>query len=358
MIHLAAAILATVLNTAAPQHATLLFAGDAMMHKGQLAAARALDGSYDFSEYFSFIAPQISSADYAVVNLETPLGGAPYSGYPCFCAPDSYADALKEAGFDMCLTANNHTLDRRDRGLRRTTDVLTAKGIDHVGTYRNSAQRDSILPLIKDISGIRVGFLNYTYGTNGIKIQGDVVVDYIERDCISRDIRRTRDAGAEIVCVAIHWGEEYKLLPNRRQRQLADFLVAEGADMVIGGHPHVIQPMEMRRDSITGRKHLVVYSLGNFISDMKTTDTRGGALVTAYVSRDSNGTAQVDSASYNLVFTEPGRQGASNFRLVYADSCTSTAYKTMAQAFTRSARKIFAEHNIDVPERTCTPVKR
>ena len=352
MIQLVTAILAAVLQAAAPQQATLLFAGDAMMHKGQLAAARASDGSYDFSGYFAQIAPQISDADYAVVNLETPLGGAPYSGYPCFCAPDAYADALKGAGFDMCLTANNHTLDRRDRGLRRTTDVLTAKGIDHIGTYRNSTQRDSVLPLIKDINGFHIGFLNYTYGTNGIQIQGDVVVDYIDRERISRDIARTREGGAELVCVAIHWGDEYKLLPNRQQHQLADFLIGEGVDMVIGGHPHVIQPMEMRRDSTSGRNQLVVYSLGNFISDMKTTDTRGGAIVTAHISRDHSGRAKVDSASYSLVFTVPGRPGASNFHLVYADSCTSAAYKPMAQAFARSARKIFSEHNIDVPERT------
>ena len=338
-----------------PQEAELLFAGDAMMHKSQLEAAqaasrRAGDGKgYDFSEYFSAIKPQIAAADYAVVNLETPLGGAPYSGYPCFCAPDRYADALADAGFDLMLTANNHTLDRRDRGLKRTCATLSARGYDHTGTYPDPAARDSLVPFIRDIKGFRVAFLNYTYGTNGITVQGDAVVDIIDPGQMHRDISLARSRGAEIVCVAVHWGVEYQLLPHSSQTKLADRLVREGADLVIGGHPHVIQPMEMRTDS-TGRRQLVVYSLGNFISGMRTRDTRGGAMVSVRLSRDSIGRAIVKDADYTLVFTVPGSQSR-NFRLVYPDSCGDPAWTPQARAFAASARTIFDKHNRAVPEK-------
>ncbi|MGM9860148.1 MAG: CapA family protein, partial [Muribaculaceae bacterium] len=150
--------------------AELVFAGDAMMHQIQIDVAKQDDGTYDFSEYFTAIAPWVSNADYAVVNLETSISKPPYSGYPCFNAPVQYVEALADAGFDMFLTANNHTLDRNDRGLRATIANLDERHLDHIGTYTNSAARDSILPYIKDINGIKFGFLNYTYGTNGIPL--------------------------------------------------------------------------------------------------------------------------------------------------------------------------------------------
>lgn len=332
------------------REATLLFAGDAMMHQKQIDVAYRPDGSYDYSRCFTGIAPLVRDADYAVVNLETPLGGGRYSGYPCFNAPDTYADALKDAGFDMFLTANNHTLDRHDAGLRRTVAVLDAKGVDHIGTYRNIEYRDSILPFIKDVNGFKIGFLNYTYGTNGIDVQGDVVVDYIDREKISDDIRRVRQAGAELVCVAVHWGVEYKLLPHYTQTSLADYLVDQGVDMVIGGHPHVIQPMEMRVND-DGSRHLVVYSLGNLISNMTTTNTRGGALLRAFLKRDDNGRAYVDGADYDLVFTIPGTQGGDNFRLVYTDSCDSQLWSGACRAFETAATGIFRKHNKEVDRR-------
>lgn len=329
------------------EKAVLVFAGDAMQHQSQLDAAARGNGAYDYSECFASIAPYVKSADYAVVNLETTLGGKRFSGYPCFCTPDTFADALKAAGFDLFLTANNHTLDRLDHGLTRTIDVLDRKGIAHLGTYANAARRKAALPFIKEINGIKVGFLNYTYGTNGIKARGECVVDYIDKDLIAADIKDARAGGAELVCVAIHWGDEYVLLPNRSQRQMADFLLSQGVDMVIGGHPHVIQPMEIRCDS-AGRKQLLVYSLGNFISGMKKTDTRGGALAEVHISRDASGKAVVDSASYSLVFTVPGLSGKSNYRLVFTDSCDSKEWQPHCDSFARNAEKIFDAHNIGI----------
>ncbi len=344
--------LITALSSVMTQHqeATLLFAGDAMMHQKQLEVAHKGQGEYDFSDYFTAVAPLVKSADYAVVNLETPLAGGRYSGYPMFNAPDTYADALLEAGFDMMLTANNHTLDRRDKGLRRTIDVLKAKGADQIGTYHSPAARDTLLPMVKNINGFKIGFLNYTYGTNGIDIQGDVVVDYIDRKLIKSDIKKARDKGAELLCVALHWGDEYHLLPNTHQKSLAKYLVDEGVEMVIGGHPHVIQPMEMRTHE-DGSQRLVVYSLGNFISNMRTRDTRGGAITRVHLKRDAKGKAYVHSADYDLVFTVPS-SGAENFRLVYADSCLSSQWQYACQAFKKAAQQIFTEHNLNINQRS------
>lgn len=345
------ALISLLISTASTPEAVILFAGDAMQHEAQLQAA--LNSSknhtdYDYSECFTDIESAIKQADYAVVNLEVPLGGAPYSGYPMFGAPDSYAKSLKDAGFDMFLTANNHTLDRRDKGLRRTIRVLDNLEVDHIGTYNDKASRDSILPFIKDIKGFNVGFLNYTYGTNGIKIKENTVVDYIDTTLIARDIDAVRAKGAEIVTVALHWGIEYDLLPNKQQKELADFLTDKCVDMIIGGHPHVIQPMEMRLNK-NGKKTFIVYSLGNFISNMKTDDTRGGAIARVKLKRDTTGVAFVDSSSYSLVFTVPPGDGSKNYRLVDATEHKAGSRQFNCNTFVSRAKSIFDKHNINVP---------
>lgn len=334
--------------------AELLFAGDAMQHQAQLdIALREGDGErYDYSDCFTLIAPDITSADYAVINLEVPLGGGPrYSGYPCFSAPDSYAEALRDAGFDMMLTANNHCLDSGDRAARRTITALDSLGIDHTGTWTDSARRETDLPYIRDINGIRFGFLNYTYGTNGIEPRDGMEVALIDRDRMAREIKATRDAGAEMVVVAIHWGIEYVLLENANQRSIADFLVDQGVDMVIGGHPHVIQPLKMVSNPKTGRDALVVYSLGNFISNMKTADTRGGALVRVRVERDTTGTPVIRNAGYDTFFAaKPGPKGT-NFKVYPSryEHLIPADQQHHWQLFNRSARRIFDTHNVNVP---------
>lgn len=329
--------------------AEIVFAGDAMQHYAQIQASRTSDGTHSYDACFAKIAGYVSDADYAVVNLETPLGGKPYRGYPCFSAPDSYSQALANAGFDMMLTANNHSLDRLDAGVRRTLDVLDKQGIAHVGTYRNKAERDTILPIIKDINGFKVAFLNYTYGTNGITVKGKVVVDYINRGLMASDIARARDAGAEIITVTVHWGNEYQLLPHVTQKSLANFLVDQGVDLIIGGHPHVIQPMEVRHSEKYDKDVLLVYSLGNFISNMTKRDTRGGAMVKAKLTRDKDGRARFDSATYRLIFTMPPCSGNKNFIIYPAEDCPNNQWKSRCDDFVRSAKAIFDKHNVNVP---------
>lgn len=341
-------------SVGAPAGADLLFVGDAMQHQAQLDRARELGGGkgYDWNECYSLIAPDITAADYAVCNLEVPLGGGPdYSGYPCFSAPDNYALALKDAGFDMFLTANNHCLDRGDKGARATLMALDRLGVDHIGTYADSLQRTRLVPFIKDIKGFKVGFLNYTYGTNGIEPRDGIEVSMIDRDRMAREIKATRKAGAEIVVVAVHWGVEYVLLPGQAQKDLAQFLVDQGVDMVIGGHPHVIQPMEVVRNEAENKDVLVVYSLGNLISNMKTADTRGGALVKARIERGADGKARFVRAAYDTFFSQKPHGVRGNFKVVpsrMADRIPA-AQKGHWELFDRNARRIFNQHNRNVP---------
>lgn len=330
--------------------ADLVFVGDAMQHQAQLDAARK-GKDYDYTGYFDDIKPFVSVADYAVVNLETPVSTPPYSGYPCFNAPPAFLDALADAGFDLFLTANNHTLDRGARGLRKTIEEIDVRRLAHTGTFANDSARAESVPMIVNVNDFKIGFLNYTYGTNGISPRDGVVVDYIDRPAIRRDVENSRKAGAELICVCVHWGDEYKLLPNASQRYLADFLEAIGVDMIIGGHPHVIQPMELRPNKYYPDKNiLLVYSLGNFVSNMKTADTRGGALAHVKLFRGDDKKPMVQSAVYRLLFTIPGTPGSSNYRVMEADSVKDSAWRARAAEFSRRARQIFDKHNIAVPE--------
>ena len=332
--------------------AELIFAGDAMQHSAQLDAARRPGGSYDYSGCFDSIAPLLNMADFAVVNLETPVGDPPYTGYPCFNAPESFAKALSDAGFDLMLTANNHTLDRRSKGLRRTISALDDSGIAHIGTYVNDSTRNETVPAIFNINGIHTAFLNYTYGTNGFTPSDDVVVNYIEKEQIRHDVQLARFNHADIVIVCIHWGDEYRLLPNSNQKELADWLEELGVDMVIGAHPHVIQPMELRPNRFhPDRNFFLVYSLGNFISNMRTPDTRGGAMASVRRLRRNDGIARIVEASYIPVFTIASDRQGSNYRVVEAEKVNIPVWRERAADFLKRARNIFDNHNINVPRK-------
>lgn len=330
-----------------PVDVSIVFAGDAMQHIAQVNSAKRAGDLYDYSECFTEVKDYVSSADYAVVNFETTLGGKPYTGYPCFSTPDSYADALAAAGFDLFLNANNHTLDRGYKGLIKTIETLDKKDIPHIGTYVNKSSREMSVPYIKNIKGIKIAFLNYTYGTNGIKPTNGVKVNYIDTLQIKQDIVKSREVGAEVITVAIHWGEEYNLLPNRSQKKLADFLCNQGVDLIIGGHPHVIQPMEIRHSEKYNKDCLVVYSLGNFISNMKTTDTRGGAMVKVILERDVLGKVKIKTANYSLVFTlQP--DGKHNYSVVPVESEAVKSMKWQCNQFVKNAESIFSKHNVNV----------
>ncbi|MFN2312938.1 MAG: CapA family protein, partial [Bacteroidales bacterium] len=228
---------------------TLLFAGDIMGHDGQIAAAlNDSTGKYEYDSVFKYISPVISAADVAIGNLEVTLGGAPYKGYPAFSSPDALAVACRNAGFDILVTANNHSADRGTKGLVRTIRVLDSLGIAHTGTWVSGEARDSLSPLMICHDSIRLALLAYTYGTNGIIVPPPATVSYIDTVRAAADIRKSFDSGADRTVIFIHWGTEYDTLPDKNQKKTAAALLRSGADIVIGSHPHVLQPMTAEPD--------------------------------------------------------------------------------------------------------------
>lgn len=268
-----------------PSTASLYFAGDAMQHIAQIESALQTDGTYSYKECFTYVKEQVSEANLAICNLEVTLGGKPYRGYPQFSTPDEFASALKDAGFDILLTANNHCLDRRNKGLIRTLDVLDSLGIAHVGTYRNQAERDSLYPYLATVNNITFAILNYTYGTNGIPVNPPCIVNLIDTAQILIDINKARSKKADVIIACMHWGDEYVLKQNKTQEQLTDWLIANGVNHIIGNHPHVIQPTELRKDKYNGGHHFIAYSLGNYISNMSARNTDIGLTATLRFSK-------------------------------------------------------------------------
>ncbi|MCS6974386.1 MAG: CapA family protein [Cyclobacteriaceae bacterium] len=253
---------------------SLMFIGDIMQHDSQIQSAfNTKTGRYDYDTCFYFIRKYFRAADLTIGNLELTLGGKPYKGYPQFSAPDQLAIALKQAGVDLLVTANNHSLDRRRKGLERTIHVLDSMGVLHTGTFRDTVERLNDYPLLISKNGVSLALLNYTYGTNGIPVTRPNVVNLIDTTVIARDLSRARELQPDVIVVFMHWGDEYQSQPNSVQKSLAEFCFNHGAMLVVGAHPHVLQPMYWYRD----RNRLVAYSLGNFISGQRDHPRDGAA---------------------------------------------------------------------------------
>ncbi|WP_321332707.1 CapA family protein [uncultured Bacteroides sp.] len=331
---------------------TLLFVGDLMQHQGQIEAARTASG-YDYSECFKLVKEEISKADVAIGNLEVTLGGEPYSGYPQFSAPDEYLSAIKEAGFDVLLTANNHCLDRRKTGLERTILMLDSLHIPHVGTYVDQKSRNTHYPLLLEIKGFRIVLLNYTFGTNGIHVSSPNTVNYIDKSIMSSDIKAARSLMPDAIIACMHWGEEYKQLPNKEQTSLANWLLEQGVTHIIGSHPHVVQPIEIRTDSVSGNKHAIVYSLGNFISNMSAPNTDGGLIFKLELTKDSV-TTYASNYSYDLVWTaRPVLTQKKNHILIFVNDSINwlpPAARNRLNIFAKSARSLFNRYNQGINE--------
>lgn len=333
------------------QELTLLFAGDLMQHQAQIDAARTAEG-YDYSDCFLRVKDEITSADLAIGNLEVTLAGKPYRGYPQFSAPDSYLEAIKDAGFDILLTANNHCLDRRKKGLVRTIAMLDSLNIPYAGTYINQEERELRYPLLVEKNGFRIVLLNYTYGTNGIPVDTPNVVNYIHRETMERDIAKAKSMQPDALIACIHWGIEYRSLPEKTDRELASWLLEKGVDHIIGSHPHVVQPMEVVTDSV-GARHLVVYSLGNYLSNMSKRATDGGLMVKLKLEKACDKVRLADCA-YSMVWvSRPVISGKKNFRIYPAgiptDSLNSVE-KSKLNLFLQDSRKLFNTYNKGIEE--------
>lgn len=263
----------------------LTLLGDIMCHPAQYEVVKTSDG-YNFSPAFEDIMKYTSQADLTLANLETVLAGKEmmYGGYPSFNTPEQLALALKEnLGIDVLSTANNHSLDRLYAGLSNTIDFLDEAGLKHTGTYKTEEESKEIL--IVDVKNLKIAFLSYTYGTNGIILPSDkqFAVNYIDQNKILKDAQEARALGAHLIIASIHWGEEYAHNPSAQQVSLAHWVFEKTeVDIISGNHVHAVQPIEfinVIRDDGREKEGLVVYAQGNFFSNQKTKSANRGIMV-------------------------------------------------------------------------------
>ena len=268
---------------------SISFVGDLMCHSTQFNYAYIEADSFNFNGVFREVEEYLKSSDFTIGNLETVLGGKElgYSGYPFFNAPDDFLVAIKETGFDFLVTANNHALDQGEAGVRRTINKLLELGIDYTGTYLTPEDRDS--SRINTINGIKIAILAYSYGTNDIPIPKgkEYLINLIDTLLIKDDISNVKKKNPDIILVYFHFGEEYNRKPNSFQNEIVEKTIEYGADIIIGSHPHVIQPVNyfktVNANIDTG---FVAYSLGNFISNQKWRYSDAGVILTIDISKN------------------------------------------------------------------------
>ena len=298
----------TVEEKVEPINFTMTAIGDTLCHNTQYwDAYNSSTKQYDFSYVFDDIKDYTSSADITIGSLETTFAGEDrgYSNYPVFNSPDSLATGLKDIGVDVISLAGNHALDYGYSGICRTIDVLDNVGISHLGTYKSAEDQDKIL--IKDVKGVKIAFINYTYGTNGIPVPSDkpYCLNLIDKDLISKQIKQAKEQNVDMIVACMHWGTEYKTSANDEQKELADFLFKSGVDIILGNHPHVIEPMEKKTitlDDGSTKDVFVVYALGNFTADQRSEITRDSAILNLDITKDSDGKILINRVSYVPIY--------------------------------------------------------
>ena len=308
--------------------ATVLSTGDILMHGKVINSGKQDDGSYNFDSIFQYVKSYSQAADFSVANLETTLcgtdNGYAYAGNPKFNCPDAIVDSLKGAGFDMLLTANNHADDTSLVGYKRTLNVVREKGLDTLGTYLSADEQKWT---IEEVNGIKIGMVCYTYSDgfsqNGYpllnynEVGENGILNYFTYDKLPEFytqlqgyLDEMKAAGAEATVVYLHWGEEYKWKtgegPNANQTAMAQKLCDMGVDVIVGGHPHVVQPVDLLTSGTDAEhKTIVLYSMGNAVSNQRkeemqqsepTGHTEDGVLFCVTFAKYSDGSVCVDSA--------------------------------------------------------------
>ena len=294
---------------------TLTAIGDIMCHNTQYWDAYQKEtDTYDFSYVFENVKDYIAAGDISIANIETSFAGKDrgYSNYPVFNSPDELARDVKATGLDIITTAGNHCLDMGYSGLSRTIDVLKNNGIEQLGTYKSQEERDTIF--IKDVKGIKIAFIDYTYGTNGIPVPSgkEYCVNLIDKNLIKKDIESAKKQNVDMIVACMHWGDEYKTKANKEQEDLADFLFKNGVNVIIGNHPHVLEQMEKRTVTLedgTTQDGFVIFACGNFICDQNAENTRNSIILNLDITRHSDGKVTVDKANYIPIYMYKGASG-------------------------------------------------
>lgn len=312
----------------------MVFVGDIMGHGPQIESA-ALEPNklYDYSPCFRFLKPILEQADLAIGNLELTLPGKPpYTGYPTFKSPDELALALRAASFDLLVTANNHSNDGGLIGVQNTIKTLEKNGFYQTGTFIDSAHRAALYPLIVYKGNFKLAFLNYTYGTNGIPNHKPSVVNLIDEKAIKADIEAAKKHKPDAIITIVHWGDEYQLAENERQRVLAQKILNWGSTMVIGAHPHVVQPIKnhpVQEPNGSTRNGLVVYSMGNFISAQTKTYTDIGLMVEIELEKQSAVSGQQSAISGQPLTTISKVEYIPLYRYIYRPAAGKPVYMTV-----------------------------
>ena len=334
--------------------ATIGVQGDILMHLPVVETAVITGENYDFTSIFRYITDYVQSYDYAVANLETTLAGSsrPYSGYPAFNCPDGIVSSVVDAGYDMLLTANNHSYDTQLAGFDRTLEQVRGAGLQSLGTYLNDQeQKFSVI----DVGGIKLGMICYTYATgltdagypklNGIPMSQGGKVNFFTNDNLDRFYKEltgmladAKSAGAEATVLYIHWGEEYQLRENATQQAIAQKVCDLGVDVIVGGHPHVVQPVDLL-ESTTDPSHktVCIYSVGNavsnqrrdLISSCRTGHTEDGALFTVTFEKAPDGTVSVADADVIPTWVNMSTvNGQKEYNILPLDDATRDQWKT------------------------------
>jgi poly-gamma-glutamate capsule biosynthesis protein CapA/YwtB (metallophosphatase superfamily) len=337
---------------------SMLFIGDIMGHDEQIwSAENRVTHSYNYDDVFQYIKPVINGADIAIANFEVTLSGPPYTGYPQFSSPAALAAACKNAGIDYLVTANNHAADRGKRGIISTINKLDSIGIPHTGTFLDAAAHDSLTPLMIHRNGSSIALLNYTFSTNGIVVPDPVIVNMLDKEQITMDVKKAKEKKADLIILFLHWGTEYDTIPSKSQMDLAKYFQSIGVDLVIGSHPHVLQKMARIKNDSTGRENIVVYSLGNFVSNQRKPKTDGGSMVKVEFTRTGN-KYTVSNAGYYLTWVyAPIVKYRKKF---YILPCSEFENKPdffdkpeaflLMKKFIGDARKLLNSQNINMPE--------
>ena len=301
---------------------TIRFFGDIMMHSLQIQTADKGNCDFDFSTYYALMKKYLADSDLNVGNMEFTLGGEPYTGYPSFSAPDSFAEYLADEGFNLFLCANNHIFDKGGKGLSRTIGIYKeleeSHGIYYTGAAENENDERRNNPLIINIKGIRLAFINATYGTNSPRGEGYPKTYTLSNKNTLSEALKKAGLKADITIALVHWGPEYILEHSGSQAEQARWLAANGADVIIGAHPHVIQDAEVIK--IRDKEVPVVYSLGNSVSNMSAENTQTGIMTTLQIVRHGNGDIQLLDLNHLYTWcSRPGGYGNSYYVIPLTD---------------------------------------